>query len=137
MPWRNGGGTTRQLWRSEDVRVSVADLVVDGWFSTFPGVDRTFVPESGGFELRVDGEAQTTAALQPVRFPGEAAVEVTGLTGVPIRALNVMTRRGRCRADVAVHPIDVPPPVEGALGVPLADHLVHIHLFPDPTVPLP
>ncbi len=47
-PWKNGGGTTREIavrppgagmdafaWR-----VSVADIVADGPFSAFPGIDR-------------------------------------------------------------------------------------------------
>jgi uncharacterized protein len=49
QPWRNGGGVTRTLlarprgdaWQ---VRVSVADVAVNGPFSRFPGVERWFAP---------------------------------------------------------------------------------------------
>ncbi len=51
-PWRNGGGTTRELlarptddaWR---VRVSVADVVADGPFSSFADVSRWFAVIDG------------------------------------------------------------------------------------------
>jgi environmental stress-induced protein Ves len=52
QPWRNGHGHTRELlawpdaadWR---VRVSVADIVTDAPFSSFPGVQRWFVVIDG------------------------------------------------------------------------------------------
>lgn len=65
QPWRNGGGTTRELLRwpaalaaganvrnadaADDwlVRVSVAEIACDGPFSAYPGVDRWFAVLDG------------------------------------------------------------------------------------------
>ena len=61
VPWRNGGGTTRELaafpgatrWQW---RISVADVVQAGPFSKFPGVSRWFaVLDGAGVRLRIDG----------------------------------------------------------------------------------
>ena len=43
--WRNGGGITRELlaWPADapwQLRVSVAEIIKDGNFSAFPGVQR-------------------------------------------------------------------------------------------------
>ena len=61
VPWRNGGGLTRELLAWPDggdwaVRVSVAEIEADGPFSTFPGVERWFaVLEGGGVALTIAG----------------------------------------------------------------------------------
>lgn len=61
MPWKNGGGTTREVtsgtvhaplasMESEvgfDWRVSVADVDVGGAFSAFPGIDRVITLVEG------------------------------------------------------------------------------------------
>ena len=63
QPWKNGGGTTRELlawptgadWR---VRLSVAEVVADGPFSRFEGVQRWFAVLGGaGVRLVVNGVA--------------------------------------------------------------------------------
>ncbi|MER7077254.1 hypothetical protein SAMN02982929_00946 [Saccharopolyspora kobensis] len=110
-PWRNGRGITRELWAEPsgcgagddfEWRLSLADLGEDGPFSRFDGVERVFTPVVGGcFELTVDGRTHRATRYQQVRFPGEAAVAVRGLTE-PARVLNLMTPRGRCRGDVQV-----------------------------------
>ena len=60
-PWKNGGGTTRQVacWPpgagSDDFdwRVSIATIAASGPFSTFPGIDRTIMLLDGpGVHLR-------------------------------------------------------------------------------------
>ena len=52
VPWKNGGGTTREIAVSEDWRLSVATIEQDGPFSDFTGFDRTIVPiEGNGIEL--------------------------------------------------------------------------------------
>jgi uncharacterized protein len=61
MPWRNGGGTTRELLAWPDSvawqwRASVAEVVQSGPFSSFVGVQRWFaVLEGDGVCLTVDG----------------------------------------------------------------------------------
>ena len=52
VPWRNGGGRTRELlaWptpESWSVRVSVAEIEADGPFSQLPGIDRCFAVLAG------------------------------------------------------------------------------------------
>jgi environmental stress-induced protein Ves len=97
-PWRNGGGTTRELlvrpeagdWR---LRISVAEIEADGPFSTFPGVARWFaVLEGGGVVLTIDGvEHVCRAGDAPLSFSGDAQVACRLLEG-PSRDLNLMLR---------------------------------------------
>jgi len=101
QPWRNGGGTTRELlaWPQGapwNARVSVADIDADGPFSAFPGVERWFaVIEGRGVELDF-GEAnqRITRDDQPVRFDGARAPMCRLLDG-PTRDLNLMLRGAR------------------------------------------
>ena len=105
-PWKNGGGSTRELAVSPpgapldnfDWRISVAAITADGAFSLFPGVDRSLVlVEGDGVRLTLDGaRAVLLDAANPMLwFPGEAQVDarVDGAT----LDFNVMTRRSRCR----------------------------------------
>jgi hypothetical protein len=111
-PWRNGGGTTRELlaWPSEQawrLRVSVADVSRDGPFSSFPGVERWFaVLDGSGVELAIGGQShRLTADAPPFRFSGEATTTCRLLDG-PTRDLNLMLRgmRGGMFACVAGEP---------------------------------
>jgi environmental stress-induced protein Ves len=81
-PWRNGGGTTRELlaWPHKDewsARVSVARIAKAGPFSAYPGVARWFAVLSGaGVKLRVDGhEYRLDAKSEALRFDGESSVD--------------------------------------------------------------
>ncbi|HYE51870.1 MAG TPA: HutD family protein [Azospirillaceae bacterium] len=106
VPWRNGGGTTREialrtgpggavLWR-----VSRAAIAADGPFSRFPGLDRILVPVAGeGLVLTVEGRERPTPPLAPVAFPGEAEVAAR-LTAGAVEAFNVMAARGAWTASV-------------------------------------
>ena len=97
QPWRDGGGTTRELlaWPAADwrVRVSVADVAADGPFSAFPGVRRWFaVLDGAGVTLTIDGRAQRVARGDaPLAFDGAAATQCRLLDG-PTRDLNLMLR---------------------------------------------
>ena len=104
--WRNGGGTTRELllWppttspaATQDwgVRVSVADIVRDGPFSSFPGVDRWFaVVEGAGVTLTLpEGEHRLERGDAPVQFVGTAAPGCRLIDGAT-RDLNLMVRKG-------------------------------------------
>lgn len=99
VPWRNGGGCTRELlaWpRAEGwlVRVSVAEIEADGPFSPFPGIDRCFaVLEGAGVELALPGgPVRLGPHDDALAFPGEAAPGCRLLDG-PTRDLNLMARR--------------------------------------------
>lgn len=104
MPWKNGGGVTREvaIWPPTaaldafDWRISIADVAQGGPFSTFPDVDRVLtVIEGSGLELVVEGLAavKLDAAAAPFAFPGDAACAARLHLG-PIRDLNLMVRRG-------------------------------------------
>lgn len=99
QPWKNGKGTTTELWRLERdgallVRLSRASVVEDGPFSLFPGVERNLTVLTGpGFRLTGPGLDLTCAPLVSVAFPGDMAVVATGTGGQPSDDFNVMTAR--------------------------------------------
>lgn len=105
MPWKNGAGATTQIaiapagagLDSFDWRVSMAGVLEDGPFSSFPGIDRTLaVLEGQGIVLDVTGQApcELTPESAPAAFPGDAPTRARLIAG-PITDLNVMSRRGR------------------------------------------
>ncbi|WP_406635866.1 HutD family protein [Amycolatopsis sp. WGS_07] len=104
-PWRNGAGTTRELATETDPsgetcwRISVADLLEDAPFSAFPGIDRLFTA-LGPLRLTVNGVPKDLKRGDQLRFAGED--EVTVSLDQPTQALNVMTQRGRYRAEVVL-----------------------------------
>jgi environmental stress-induced protein Ves len=121
MKWQNGGGTTREVATSPpssgladfDWRISLAEVRAGGSFSTFPGVDRILVLIEGpAMRLTVDGTRHEVRLHRPFHFDG-AATTTCELPAGPTRDLNVMTRRGRCRAAVdllhlaGADPVDV------------------------------
>ncbi|MBL8352751.1 MAG: HutD family protein [Burkholderiaceae bacterium] len=105
QPWRNGGGTTRDLltWpvgaTAWQLRVSVADIDRDGPFSRFDGVQRWFSVLAGaGVRLQLPGGPVTlTPADAPLAFDGADAPGCTLLAG-PTRDLNLMARHDAGRA---------------------------------------
>ncbi|WP_432563971.1 HutD/Ves family protein [Kineococcus sp. SYSU DK003] len=90
-PWRNGGGTTREVHRDERWRLSVATICAAGPFSPFPGVDRTFVVARGTLTLTVAGTGHRLGPGDLLRFAGEDAV--SAVPDGPVTAVNVMTTR--------------------------------------------
>ncbi len=106
VPWKNGGGVTRELLRlpadgSDDwtLRISVADIDADGPFSPFPGIARWFAVLTGaGVRLRWPAHAQHVHAGEPpLCFDGADAPDCTLFDG-PTRDLNIMVRRSRADA---------------------------------------
>jgi uncharacterized protein len=112
VPWKNGGGVTREvaahpqgasfdafLWR-----VSIADVAQAGPFSRFEGIDRTLVLLSGAGMLLDEADGPTHALTQPLdmaRFAGETAIDARLVDGVT-RDFNLMVRRGAARGEVEV-----------------------------------
>lgn len=104
-PWRNGGGTTRELlawphlpdWR---VRVSVAAIERSGPFSAFPEVDRWFaVLEGQGVRLDVAGSSHTVRrGSEPLRFDGALDTHCDLLEG-PTQDFNLMLRGAKGRLE--------------------------------------
>jgi uncharacterized protein len=99
QPWRNGGGTTRELlaWPSAGawaLRFSIARIDRDGPFSAYPGVQRWFAVLSGaGVELIWENHlAQLTPGSAPLAFDGADGPQCR-LLGGPTEDLNLMLRR--------------------------------------------
>ncbi|WP_447034839.1 HutD/Ves family protein [Streptomyces sp. DSM 118878] len=126
VPWKNGGGVTREVASGTvrapsdrsglaaltepadgfDWRLSVADVDAAGPFSAFPETDRVITPVEGeGMVLTVDGTAQPVGPLNPFAFPGDASTDCRLKAG-PVRNVNVMTRRGRATAHVRIITVD-------------------------------
>ena len=97
-PWRNGGGTTRELvaWPNTQAwqwRASVAEVTQAGAFSTFAGVQRWFsVLEGDGVCLTIDGHRHVLSkADSPLEFDGAARTECE-LLGGATQDFNLMVR---------------------------------------------
>ncbi|MBT2392881.1 HutD family protein [Streptomyces sp. ISL-1] len=111
VPWKNGGGVTREIAVSPkgagtdafDWRISLADVGADGPFSAFSGIDRTLtVVEGAGMDLMVGGEHHIVdEQYWPHDFPGDLETDGRLLEG-PVVNFNVMYRRGRTEAETAV-----------------------------------
>jgi environmental stress-induced protein Ves len=100
-PWRNGGGSTRELvaWpHGEDWawRLSVAEVAADGPFSRFDGVERWFAVLGGqGVRLDVAGQVHVLdRSSDPLCFDGAVPTFCSLIDG-PTQDFNLMTRRGR------------------------------------------
>src|SRR5688572_185634 len=101
-PWKNGGGTTRDIAVSPpgasldtfDWRLSLAQVDRDGPFSRFDNVDRTIVLLSGAMTLHERDRRIDLARNEPFAFAGERAIEAT-VAGGSTLDFNVMTRRAR------------------------------------------
>jgi environmental stress-induced protein Ves len=106
-PWKNGGGTTRDIVMSPpgasleafDWRLSLAQVDRDGPFSRFVNVDRTLVLLSGAMTLHLHDRRIDLVRNEPFAFEGERAIEAT-VGGGSTLDFNVMTRRGRASHSV-------------------------------------
>ena len=108
-PWKNGGGSTREIVCQPagagvldfDWRVSIATIAQAGPFSAFPGVDRVIVLLAGdGVRLRGEGvDHRLDQPLAPFAFAGDTSLHCDPLGGTSTD-FNVMTRRGRARAEI-------------------------------------
>ncbi len=100
-PWRNGGGTTRELvaWPDSSAwlwRASVAEVVQSGPFSNFAGIQRWFaVLQGDGVVLMVDGDLHPLRPSDlPLKFSGEAQT-ICRLMGGTTLDFNLMVKKGR------------------------------------------
>jgi environmental stress-induced protein Ves len=110
MPWKNGGGETREVLVSPagaplneiDWRISLATIASDGPFSVFAGIERTLsVIRGAGIRLTVDDAPSKLLLVDsdPYTFAGESTTSATLVDGT-IVDLNVMTRRDTFRHSV-------------------------------------
>ena len=108
MPWKNGGGTTLEIFRGHGLvrsddwtwRLSMARLDADGPFSHFEGITRilTFLGP-GEMILTVEGDRSRLTELDFLEFPGDATVSAE-VTAPPAWDLNLMGRRDSVRIAV-------------------------------------
>lgn len=118
IPWRNGGGVTREVAASGgsgpqdfDWRISIADVSQPGPFSAFPGVDRVItLVEGERMELVIDGAVHVLGLHDSLSFDGAGQASCSLPTG-PTRDLNVMTRSDRLSAAVAVRDLSETRPI--------------------------
>ena len=150
VPWRNGGGVTREIATapydgepdSFRWRVSIADVTSEGPFSTFDQVDRQIVlVEGAGMVISVDAKPHLLNLFDVLAFPGDAPCVGTLVDG-PTRDLNVMTRRGQAAAGVqivsiaGVHAVRAEPDAEcllvaltGSISATAAEEAVSLDRF--------
>ncbi len=126
MPWKNGAGSTTELFISPrgasvqsgfDWRISLARVPASGPFSSFPGYHRTIMLLQGEpMRLVHEGHGtHTLQALQPYAFHGAWITEGI-LSGGPVEDFNVMMREDLGQAHVDVHQVreDTPFPTRSA-----------------------
>lgn len=118
VPWRNGGGVTREVVSAGgsgpggfDWRISIADVREPGPFSAFPGVDRVItLVEGDRMDLVVDGVEHVLHPHEPFGFHGASQASCS-LPAGPTRDLNVMTRSDRLTAAVAIRELSETRPI--------------------------
>ena len=99
MPWANGLGTSYEVASDRNAdgewtwRVAIAPVVVDGQFSSLPGVNRELVViEGNGMVLEVGGESVECWPGRVVRFSGDLTTFARLVDG-PVVDLGLMTVR--------------------------------------------
>ena len=98
----------------------MAEIAGNAPFSTFAGIDRSFLVASPGtLHMDIGGSGREARFGHPIVFPGEAEVSAEALTGAT-RNINLMTRRGFCSGSIDVQRQDGPMTV----GAPPAVALV-------------
>lgn len=100
MPWKNGGGTTLELFSLRDAqeeilfRLSSASVKQDGPFSIFPNIERIlFLVSGNGFKLKfADFDLLMANPFSPITFAGEEVISCELLDRECVD-FNVMTNR--------------------------------------------
>jgi environmental stress-induced protein Ves len=130
MPWKNGGGTTTEIWKATSPdgemlwRLSIADVASDGPFSAFPSIDRwIMLIEGNGMELTIDGQVRRIAdPFEPLAFSGDARTDCRLLAG-PIRDFNLMMARSYASGGLRISR-----PVANE-ALPLAENIAALHVL--------
>lgn len=106
-PWKNGGGTTREIAQAGGPdgfawRLSIAEVSREGSFSHFPGMSRILtVIEGDGLKLVSPAKAHDVPPYTPFAFSGDINMRSV-LPAGPIRDFNVIFDPQRIKADVCV-----------------------------------
>jgi uncharacterized protein len=107
-PWKNGGGTTRDLltWPADaawNLRISVAEIAREGPFSDYSGFDRWFAVLHGtGVVLQLGNDRwEQRLGAPPLRFDG-ALAPMCWLIDGQTEDLNLLVRRDAGRGSMAI-----------------------------------
>ena len=130
MPWKNGGGTTTEIWKAISPdgemlwRLSIADVASDGPFSEFPGIDRwIMLIEGNGMELTIDGQVRRIAnPFEPFAFSGDARTDCRLIAG-PIRDFNLMMVRSYASGGLRISRL------VANEALPLAENIAALHVL--------
>ncbi|WP_366660163.1 HutD family protein [Leisingera sp. JC11] len=118
VPWRNGGGVTRELAVHEADgrmvwRLSLADIARSGPFSAFPGLARIHcVVEGAGHTLSNESMRLEARPLEPLSFDGGVELNCRLRDG-PCRAFNVIYDPARVTAEPRILADGTVPDAEG------------------------
>jgi len=105
MPWKNGGGVTHEIARSDDSenfawRLSVAEVSTSGSFSLFPQHNRILTVISGAGMVLVGQKQSYDATLfVPIAFPGTEALDGRLIAG-PCQDFNLIYDPARISGEV-------------------------------------
>lgn len=108
--WRNGGGSTREVWRegeAPDWRVSLARIETDGPFSNFAGYRRELMYQrGGGLRLHTEdvGATHLESPYSLCRFEGAANTRAECIDG-PCEVINLMFRPEAVEARLLARPL--------------------------------
>ncbi|WP_114961913.1 HutD/Ves family protein [Tritonibacter mobilis] len=108
VPWKNGGGTTRELAVREGAdgliwRLSLAEIAQNGPFSAFSGLWRVHTIIAGkGLRLHSSEAELEAKPLTPLEFDGGLALEAQLIDG-PCRAVNVICDPRYVQVKAQVH----------------------------------
>lgn len=115
MPWKNGGGLTREIFREPaepapfDWRLSLASIDASGPFSVFVGYQRTLVlVEGAGVELDFGqhGRSRLSRPGQSVSFDGAWQTRCTLLEGRSTDLNLILATERMCSATDSLHLTD-------------------------------
>ena len=107
MPWKNGGGVTREVAQAAGPngfawRLSIADVSTEGAFSHFPGMSRILtVIEGTGLKLQSPSKTHEVPLLAPFSFSGDSDMRSV-LNDGAIRDFNVIFDPSQIKAEVRV-----------------------------------
>ncbi|WP_052610321.1 HutD/Ves family protein [Bacteriovorax sp. BSW11_IV] len=114
MPWKNGGGTTREIFRYPETgewnfRISIAQVNQSGPFSIFNGFMRHLLLLTGkGMVLHSEtGDYIMDTPLVPYTFSGEISIDAELISG-PNTDFNVFWNQAlyECSIEVIDNPIE-------------------------------
>ena len=110
VPWRNGQGVTHMIWPQPDcdeysgLQIHHTPIQQSGPFSLYQGFERILTLVAGSaLVLTVDGAPVLIQPFVPVRFAGEASVEVHLVDGA-VEVFNVIYSRDRWQEVDAIQP---------------------------------